>query len=94
MAATTRAGLDWGRLDRVRFAGGIATPLILFHDAGDHMTPFAVSEKLARALPTRVTLIATHGGNHVESWNVDPARYSEELGRWCDEHGVGKRPVP
>jgi len=89
-AATARAGLDWGQLDRVAHAGRLAAPILLFHCLDDDRTPKSVSEAFARALPAQTTLIRVQGGNHVEAWNADPARYAATVNQWFTAHGIGR----
>jgi alpha-beta hydrolase superfamily lysophospholipase len=89
-AATARAGIDWNQLDRVAHAGHLTAPILIFHGLKDDRTPEAVSEAFARALPAQTTLIRVPGGNHVEAWNVDPARYSATVNQWFAERGIGR----
>jgi uncharacterized protein len=89
-AATARAGIDWDQFDRVANPGRLSAPILLFHSLHDDRTPEAVSETFARELPRQTTLIRVQGGNHVEAWNADPARYSAALQRWFTAHGIGR----
>jgi uncharacterized protein len=77
--AGLRWHLDWGRLDYVDRAGGLHAPMLVFHQAGDPTVPVAVSERLARSRPDLVTLERFGGAGHVQSWNVDRARYERAL---------------
>jgi hypothetical protein len=89
-AATARAGLDWGQLDRVAHAGRLAAPILLFHCLNDDRTPESVSEAFARALMAQTTLVRVRGGNHVEAWNADPPRYAATVNQWFTAHGIGR----
>jgi uncharacterized protein len=91
-AATARAGIDWGQLDQVAHAGRVAAPTLIFHGLGDDRSPLSVSEAFAQALPEQVTLVRVRGGNHVEAWNADPARYSAALNQWFAARGIGRDP--
>jgi hypothetical protein len=91
-AATLRAGIDWGQLDRVRHAEGITVPILLFHCVHDRYAPAERSAAFARALPAQVTLVLVAGGNHVDAWNVDPAAYAARLNAWFDRLGAGHVP--
>ncbi len=62
------------------------------HNLGDNFTPEARSEAFARALPGRVTLERISGGNHVEAWNADPARYATRVNAWFSAHVIGRDP--
>jgi dienelactone hydrolase len=74
-----RWDLDWGRLDYVDRAGGLAAPVLVFHQAGDPTVPVAISEALAAARPDLVRLERFAGDGHVQSWNVDRPRYRRAL---------------
>jgi dienelactone hydrolase len=89
-AAAARAGLDWRQLDRVAHARSPATPILLFHNLHDNFTPESRSEAFAQALSGRVTLERIEGGNHVEAWNADPARYAALVHAWFTAHGIGR----
>lgn len=90
LAATARAGLDWNQLDLVTNATRPPAPVLLFHCLGDRFSPESESEAYARALPLDVTLVRVPGGNHVEAWNHDPARYTLDLNRWLDARRIGE----
>lgn len=77
--AGLRYDLDWGQLDYVDRAGGLAAPMLVFHQTGDPTVPVAISEELAVARPDLVTLQRFAGDGHVQSWNTDRARYERAL---------------
>lgn len=77
--AGLRYDLDWGQLDYVDRAGGLAAPMLVFHQTGDPTVPVAISEELAVARPDLVTLERFAGDGHVQSWNTDRARYERAL---------------
>jgi dienelactone hydrolase len=79
-----RYDLDWGDLDYVDRAGGLAAPVLLFHQAGDPTVPVAISERLARTHPDLVTFERFGGDGHVQSWNVDRPRYERALRAFLD----------
>ena len=82
--AGLRWHLDWGRLDYVDRAGRLTTPMLVFHQSGDPTVPVAISEALARARPDLVTFERFGGAGHVQSWNVDRARYERALRAFLD----------
>jgi uncharacterized protein len=88
--ASLRSGLDWRSLDVVSRASPPPVPILLFHGTGDRFAPYAVSERFARRFPARVQLERYTIANHVEAWNVDPARYARVLDDWLTERGVGE----
>jgi pimeloyl-ACP methyl ester carboxylesterase len=89
-AATLRAGIRWNELDAAARAGSVRVPVLVFHCVHDDIVPVSVSERFARALPARTTLVRVPAGNHVEAWNADPARYSEVLNAWFTARGIGR----
>jgi alpha-beta hydrolase superfamily lysophospholipase len=82
--AGVRYDLDWGQLDYVDRAGGLAAPVLVFHQTGDPTVPVAISEALAAARPDLVTLERFAGDGHVQSWNIDRARYERTLRAFLD----------
>jgi len=82
--AGLRYDLDWGDLDYVDRAGGLRSPILLFHQGGDPTVPVAISERLARARPELVTFERFGGDGHVQSWNVDRPRYERALRAFLD----------
>jgi hypothetical protein len=77
--AGLRYDLDWGQLDYVDRAGGLAAPMLVFHQTGDPTVPVAISQALAEARPDLVTFERFGGDGHVQSWNVDRPRYERAL---------------
>jgi uncharacterized protein len=82
--AGLRYDLDWGQLDYVDRAGGLAAPMLVFHQTGDPTVPVAISEALAEARPDLVTFERFGGDGHVQSWNVDRARYERAVRAFLD----------
>jgi len=74
-----RYDLDWGQLDYLDRAGGLAAPILVFHQTGDPTVPVAISQALASARPDLVTFEQFAGDGHVQSWNTDRARYERAL---------------
>jgi uncharacterized protein len=87
--AGLRYDLDWGELDYVDRAGGLAAPILLFHQAGDRTVPVAISEELAASRPDLVTFERFGGDGHVQSWNVDRARYERAVRAFLDRVAPG-----
>jgi pimeloyl-ACP methyl ester carboxylesterase len=77
--AGVRYDLDWGQLDYVDRAGGLAAPVLVFHQTGDPTVPVAISEALAAARADLVTFERFAGDGHVQSWNIDRARYERAV---------------
>ena len=59
--------------------------MLVFHQTGDPTVPVAISEALAAARPDLVTLEERFAGDgHVQSWNIDRARYERTLQAFLD----------
>ncbi len=69
-----RYGVDWRSLDYLRGAAKLQAPILLFQGTADIRVPVATSDELAR-IAGDVTYVRVAGANHLDSWNLDPARY-------------------
>jgi pimeloyl-ACP methyl ester carboxylesterase len=74
-----RGGLTLDSLDQLRYAPRLRVPVLLFVDRSDTTVPPGTALRFARSRPDLVALVATSGGDHTGSWNVDPARYETAL---------------
>ncbi|MEW9550016.1 alpha/beta hydrolase [Nonomuraea sp. NPDC050783] len=74
-----RTGVSLDDVDHVRHANAFKQPTLIFVDDADTSVPIAPALRFAQLRPDLVTLVRTHGGGHVGSWNVDPARYEQAL---------------
>jgi uncharacterized protein len=72
--AGRRYGVDWTSLDYLKGAAKIHTPILLFQGTADATVPAATSDELARIAPG-VSYVRVRGADHLDSWNLDPARY-------------------
>jgi uncharacterized protein len=77
--AGVRYDVDWGQLDYVDRAGGLAAPMLVLQQNGDPTVPVTISEDLAAARSDLVTFERFAGDGHVQSWNVDRARYERAV---------------
>ena len=82
--AGVRYDLDWGQLDYVDRAGGLAAPMLVFHQSGDPTVPVSISEGLAASRPDLVTFERFGGHGHGQSWNVDRPRYERAVRAFLD----------
>jgi pimeloyl-ACP methyl ester carboxylesterase len=73
-----RYGVDWRSLDYLDGAATLQAPILLFQGTADKRVPAATSDELARLAPD-VTYIRVAGADHLNSWNLDPARYDRAV---------------
>jgi fermentation-respiration switch protein FrsA (DUF1100 family) len=71
-------GVDWTSLDYLDGAAQLRAPILLFQGTADTRVPPATSDQLAR-LADEVTYIRVAGADHLNSWNLDPARYDRAV---------------
>jgi pimeloyl-ACP methyl ester carboxylesterase len=79
---TARAGVDFSRLDELDRASGLRKPVLLFHGEADRTVPIGPSDALARARPDLVREVRVADADHLESWNLGPARYDADVTRF------------
>lgn len=70
-----RFGIDWEALEKADDVNRLNVPILLFHGGSDDRAPIEVSDRFAAARPDLVTYRRVPGGEHVGTWNVDPASY-------------------
>jgi uncharacterized protein len=76
--ASRRYGVEWGSLDYLDGAAQLQTPILLFHGTADTRVPIATSDQLAR-VAADVTYVRVRDADHLDSWNLDPARYDRAV---------------
>jgi len=86
--ALTAAQLDfsWSEFDYLARADEYSHPMLVFHGTPDETVPVEVSRTLAEKRPDLVTYVET-SGEHVGSWNADPAAYEAALRTFLSQHG-------
>src|SRR5215469_4583820 len=77
--ATMRYGVDWPATDYLTNVSWLRAPALVFHGTDDATVPMSTSVTLKQARPSLVTLVRFPGAGHVESWNIDRARYTSVL---------------
>jgi alpha-beta hydrolase superfamily lysophospholipase len=73
-----RYGVDWSSLDYLRGAAMLHAPILLFQGTADRTVPAATSDELA-GTARDVTYVRAPGADHLDSWNLDPARYDRAV---------------
>lgn len=76
--ASLRYDVDWGATDYTGKLDWVRGPVLIIHGTVDDTVPISTS-RLAASKSSEVTLVEFKGANHVESWNVDPARYDRTV---------------
>lgn len=77
--ASARFGVDWSATDYLSNASWLKVPALVFHGTDDTTVPISTSIRLKQLRPALVTLERFPGAGHVESWNIDRARYTSLL---------------
>ena len=78
--AAWRFGIDWAAVDYTRKAGSLSTPILVVQGSKDDRVPASVNEALAAAAAAgTVRYEVFPDAAHMESWNVDRARYDTLL---------------
>jgi pimeloyl-ACP methyl ester carboxylesterase len=84
LIGSMRFDVDWSELDYLDDIDRIDVPILVFHGTGDTTVPVDVSERLAAERRDLVTFLSFEGAEHVQSWNMDPARYDAAMRRFLD----------
>lgn len=74
--------LDLNRLDFVRRARELRTPILLLHSDDDGFVPSTASRALAVARPDIVTFVPFEVARHTKLWNYDPERWEGAIRGW------------
>jgi uncharacterized protein len=77
--ASGRFGVDWSATDYLSNVSWLKVPALVFHGTDDTTVPISTSIRLKQLRPSLVTLARFPGAGHVESWNIDRARYTSLL---------------
>jgi hypothetical protein len=83
-----RSGQDYAALDRRRLAPELELPVLLIAGASDATIPISLVDEFADALPRAPRYLRLEGVQHMEGWNVDPARYEAEVRAFLAEIGL------
>jgi hypothetical protein len=82
-----REPIDLRRLDFVRRASELHTPILLLHSDDDGYVPSTASRALAVARPDIVTFEAFTTARHTKLWNYDAQRWNAAIRRFLDRLG-------
>jgi hypothetical protein len=74
--AGVRFGVDWSAIAYLDEATWLEVPLLVTHGDEDVRVPVSISATLKELHPSLVALEVFPGAGHLESWNIDRARYT------------------
>jgi alpha-beta hydrolase superfamily lysophospholipase len=77
--ASGRFGVDWPATDYLSDVSWLKVPALVIHGTADTTVPISTSIRLKQLKPSLVTLARFPRAGHVESWNIDRARYTALL---------------
>ncbi len=77
--AAVRFGIDWSATDYLANMTWLKVPALVTHGEADTKVPISISAELKQARPSLVTFAPFPGAGHLESWNIDRARYTSLL---------------
>ncbi len=74
--ASARFGIDWFAVNYLNEAAWLKVPALITHGDDDMRVPVSMSATLKGLQPSLVTFERFPGAGHLESWNIDRARYT------------------
>jgi uncharacterized protein len=77
--ASARFGVDWSGTDYLNNTAWLKIPVLVTHGDDDTIVPISVSTRLKELEPSLVTSVRFSGAGHLESWNINRARYTALL---------------
>lgn len=77
-----KTAIDFDRLDFVRRASRLSTPILILHSDDDGYVPSTASHALVRARPDIVTMETFAVARHTKLWNYDAARWNGTIALW------------
>lgn len=78
--AAARFGINWGATDYLANTSWLKVPALITEGTSDTRVPITVAARLRQLKPALVTLARFAHAGHLESWNINPARYTSLLG--------------
>lgn len=77
--ATLRFGVDFDKMNYLKRAQELSTPILLFQGSEDLSVPESLSAQFKEARPDLVEYHPFEGAVHVGAWNLDPQRYEDAV---------------
>ncbi len=81
-----RYGVNWNQLDYLAEVKKLNTPILLFQGLRDKTVPAATSNEMAQEIPHIITYITTAGAGHLQSWNLNPQAYDNDMKSFLEQH--------
>ena len=83
-----RIGVNWQAIDYVDKANvTLRPPVLIHHGTDDESVPITQSISLAEIKPDLVRLVQVQGAGHVDSYEIDPEKYVEEVLSFLEQVG-------
>ena len=82
--ASMRYGIDWADVDYLDNTDWLQIKALVIHGSADPVVPLSTSQQLQRSKPVLVGLEVFPRALHVESWNVDPGRYTKVVRNYLE----------
>ena len=82
--ASARFGVDWAATSYLDETSWLKVPALVTHGEDDLRVPISISVRLSELKPSLVTLERFPGAGHLESWNIDRARYTSVVETFLD----------
>jgi fermentation-respiration switch protein FrsA (DUF1100 family) len=82
--ASMRYGIDWADVNYLDDTDWLQIKALVIHGSADPVVPLSTSQQLQSAKPVLVGLEVFPGAQHVESWNVDPGRYTKVVRNYLE----------
>jgi len=77
--AAIRFGINWPATDYLDNTAWLKVSALAIHGGDDTKVPISISTRLKELKPALVTFAPFPGAGHLESWNIDRARYTTLL---------------
>lgn len=74
--ASVRSGIDWPATNYLSETSWLQIPALVTHGDADTRVPVSISATLKGLQPSLVTFERFPGAGHLESWNINRARYT------------------
>lgn len=74
-----QTGVELDEVSSVKAAAAIRVPTLLFHGTEDHLVPAEMSQQIAAANESNITLHLVDGAHHMNCYTTNPQEYRNQL---------------